>query len=328
MKPSANMPLVAGPNMTGTPRIVVPGGIGDVYWVMVKMEAFCQRENVVEPPEIIILADEVWKSSQIRSAPFIDMIPFVTAGNPQTTPVDPVKPRPRCLQDIYDKCSSSNEQTVWPGFQGYEYFMCYNGVINSGHWLEEDDLECNWYLPLKISEEQQQFQAECQDKYGPYAVFYFSLIGDFVTRNMTQFPIEDMAAGIRRFTEKSGLTPVFIGAWWDLRWPVPNSPPYLSQLISKIPGAVNLVGQTTLDQAFGAMRGAELVGGYHCGLTNMAIMFGKKTVLLWAPERFPPATPLAVAPPETRNTTYIPLFTQGLTADKFAGTMAGLCGGK
>lgn len=317
----SSIPIVASLNKTGVPRIVVPGGIGDIYWVMVKLEAFCRKNGIEGKPRITILANEVWESSQMRGVPFVEMTPFVTMGDPRTTPMDPVKPRPKALQDVYTRCGSRHEQTVWPGFMGYEYFICYNGVINSGHWLEEDDLECNWYLPLDISDGQRQFQRECSARYGRYAVFYFSIIGDFIARNLTQFPLDKMADGIRNFTDRSGLTPVFIGAWWDLRWPIPGTPPYLSQLISQIPRAVNLVGQTTLDQAFGVMRGAELVAGYHCGLTNMAIMFKRPTVLLWAPDRFPPATPLAVAPPETRNTTYRPLFTQGLTADRFARTM-------
>jgi hypothetical protein len=319
------MPNVATPNLTGVPRIVVPGGIGDVYWVMVKIEAFCKKYKITEKPRIVVLSDNsVWESSQTRAIPFVERIPFVTMNDPSTTPLDPVDPRPECLQKIYEQISTNNGYTVFPGFMGYEYFLIYNGMINSGHYLEEDELECNWYIPLVRSEDQEQFQNECIEKYGKYAVFYFSIIGDFVARNVAQFSIDKMAASIADFTKKSGLTPVFIGAWWDLRWPVPNSPSYLSELMSKVPGAVNIVGQTSLDQAFGVMNGAELVAGYHCGLTNIAVMFKKKTVLLWATDRFPANTPLAVAPPETRMTTYIPLLTGGLTVDKFSGTMMDL----
>lgn len=327
-KVPSDMPIVAAPNTDGVTRIVVPGGIGDVYWVMIKMEAFCKREGIKGKPAIIALADNSsWESSRIRSIPLLEMIPFVMVGDPPTVSLDPVSPRPQCLQEIYREIGGSCGRTVYPGFMGYEYLICYNGVINSGNWLEKvDDLECNWYLPLSISEEQRQFQIECSEKYGKYAVFYFSIIGDFVSRNLHQFSLDKMAESIRNFTNSASLTPIFIGAWWDLRWPVPNSPDYLQQLMSKIPGAVNIVGQTSLDQAFGVMRGAELVSGYHCGLTNMAIMFKKKTVLLWATDRFPKATPLAVAPPDTRMTTYIPLLTQDLTVDKFTGTMRDLYG--
>lgn len=306
------MPQVAPPNTTGIPRIVVPGGIGDVYWVMVKLEAFCRREKIQEKPVVIILADDIWESSQLRSAPFLEMIPFVTTGNPQTTPMDPVRPRPKYLQNVYTKCGTSPDQTIWPGFMGYEYFICYNGVINSGHWLEADDLECNWYLPLTISKEQERFKTKCVKKYGDYVVFYFS---NFTEEMLTKFSVDKIIESIRHFINRSGLTPVFIGAEWDLGWK------YLTEIMGAIPGVVNLVGKTSLDQAFGVMRGAKLISGYHSGLTNLGIMFKKKTVLIWVGASFPPATPLAVAPPETRNTTYRPLLAEGLTIDRYVGIM-------
>jgi hypothetical protein len=44
--PDVPMPRVAPKNTTGVTRIVVPGGIGDVYWCMVKMEAFCRSKGL------------------------------------------------------------------------------------------------------------------------------------------------------------------------------------------------------------------------------------------------------------------------------------------
>lgn len=321
------MPIIAPPNTTGIPRILVPGGIGDIYWIMVKMEAFCKHEGIKEKPEILILADRgLWESSTLRALPFLKMIPFIKTGEPPTALMFPEgQPKSKHLLGFYRKAGLEFGQMIWPEFLGYEYFISYNGLINTGHWLEKDDnLECNWYFSLKISDEQRQFENECKKKYGKYAVFYFSIVGDFLTKNMAQFSLEKMAESINHFVNYTGLTPVFIGAWWDLKWPNPRIKNYLPILISKIPGAINLVGKTTLDKAFGVMCGAELVSGYHSGLTNMAIMFKKKTVLLWATDRFPSETPLAIAPPNTRNTTYIPLLTGDLTIDIYRKTMIDL----
>jgi len=325
----AHIPKVAPPNPNGIPRIVVPGGIGDIYWILVKLQAFCGRHGIEDKPTLVILSDDgVWESSRLRSVPFLKMVPFVQIGAPSTTPMFSGPRKEKVLQEFYSRLSRENHQAIYPGFMGYEYLICYNGLINSGHWLErDDDLECDWYFPMEISEEQRSFQERCQDRFGDYAVFYFSMVGDFVTRNMAQFPLDKMAEGINRFVARTGLAPVFIGAWWDFKWPVPGWKDHLPVLISKIPGAVNLVGQTSLAQAFGVMRGAKVVAGYHCGLTNMAAVFGKKTVLLWATGRFPENTPLAVAPPDTRMTSYVPLMTGDLTVDRFVETMADLHNG-
>ncbi|MHA1809361.1 MAG: hypothetical protein ACTSYH_03510 [Candidatus Heimdallarchaeaceae archaeon] len=322
---SIEIPNIAPPNPKGCgPRIIVPGGIGDVYWVMTKVEALMKREGIKEKPSILVLDDGVWASGRIRSIPFLEMIPFVKVGNPQTISMFP-NGRTNELTEFYSSLSSDFNPIVYPNFMGYEYLMCCNGIINSGHWIEkDDDLECNWYFPLEISDEQNEFREDCKRKYGKYAIFYFSIVGEYLTRNMAQFHLLDVAESINRFVNKTGITPVFVGAWWDLKWPVKNFTSHLALLISKVQGAVNLVGQTSLPQVFGAIRGSELVSGFHCGLTNMAIVFGKKTVLLWAPERFPPSTPLAVAPPDTRMTSYIPLFTNKLTVDVYQNTMMDL----
>jgi hypothetical protein len=319
-------PNIAPKNSSSSPRILVAGGIGDVYWVMVKIEAFCKREGIKEKPKIMVLApDGLWESAKKRSIPFLEMIPSVTVGNPSTVLNMPNECKDnKYMMKIY---GGYETKAIYPGFMGYEYFICYNGVINTGKWIEEvDDLACNWYLPLHISERQKQYQSNCQQQYGKYAVFYFSMVGDFLTKNMGQFSLNKMAESINHLVKQTNLSPVFIGASWDLHWPDKNKnwEDQLPILISKVPGAINLVGKTKLDEAFGVMRGAELISGYHCGLTNIGIMLRKPIVLLWATDRFPENTPLAVAPPSTRNTTYVPLLTEGLTIDKYTATMVNL----
>ena len=42
-------------------RIAVPSGIGDIYWIMTKLEAFCARNCITEKPTVQILADPgIW----------------------------------------------------------------------------------------------------------------------------------------------------------------------------------------------------------------------------------------------------------------------------
>lgn len=313
------VPQIAPPNDTGSPRILIPGGIGDAYWVMVKLESFMRREGIVGKPTVLVLAEtRSWDESRVRSLPFLEMVPFIRTSDPGWVPVDPVDPRPRELHDIYVECREKQGRTCYPGFMGYEYFLSYNGIINSGNWLEDaDELECNWYLPLIVSDEQERFRARCIGKYGRYMALYFS---NFTEEMLTKFSVGKITRAINRFVDRSGLTPVFIGAEWDLNWT------YLKEIIGAVANAVNLVGRTSLEQVFGLIKGAELVSGYHSGLTNMAIMFRKPTSLIWVGESFPPASPLAVAPPETRNTTYRPLLAENLTVDRFVDTMMELHG--
>jgi len=312
------IPKVAPPNEMGGPRIVIPAGIGDAYWVMVKMEAFCRRHGITGKPRVLVLAEKnQWDLARLRSVPFLEMVPFIEVAQERWVSADPVEPRPQCLQEIYDESRIRHGRTVFPGFMGYEYFVSYNGLLNTGHWLEDDDLECNWHLPLRESESQRVARADAMSKYGPYAVFYFS---NFTKRILRQFSVDKIVETLNHFVMQSGLTPLFVGSFWDLGWEP------LGRIIKEVKGAVNLVGRTSLDEAFGLMKGASLISGYHCGLTNIGAAFGIKTVLIWDHKSFPRVTPLAVAPPETRKTTYVPLYAKGLTIDKYLGVMMDLCG--
>jgi hypothetical protein len=305
-------------------RILVPTGIGDVYWVMTKLQSFCKKYHITEKPSITILTDSD-NPGYLRTVPFLEMIPFIQIGELPTIALDPVKPRPEYIQKIYEELYTKNGRTVYPGLYGYDYFISYNGIINSGNWLEScDDLECNWNFDLIVSDEQQQFRNECKEKYGKYAVFYWTFNGNYIDYQLKQFSLDKIAEAIKQIVCKLKSTPVFIGAYWDLQY---ND--FLTSLILQIPNAVNLVGQTSLDQVFGVIQGSELVMGYHSGITNMAVVFKKKTVLLWPSSlpnahQWPASIPLAVVPRETRNTTYKPQFTGDLTVEKLVTTTLNL----
>jgi hypothetical protein len=306
--------------MSKLTRILVPTGIGDIYWILTKLEAFCRKNGISDKPALTVLCGGVGED-QLRSLPLIEMVPFVQVGNPATFPLDPVDPRPDHIQDIYREAFTEYGRTAYPGLYGYDYFLCYNGIINSGNWLDDrDDLECNWNFDLILSGEHKQFGQE----YRKYAVFYWTFNGNYIDYHLKQFPLDKLAEAIRHITIRIGLVPVFIGAYWDLQY---ND--LLTQLISMIPEAINLVGKTSLGQAFGLMQNSEIVVGYHSGITNMAVAFGKKTVLLWPSSlpnahQWPASIPLSIAPPKTRGTTYRPLLTAGLTADRLVGKVAEL----
>ncbi len=311
-------PLAESKN--GIARILIPPGIGDIYWVLVKLEAFMLRQRITTTKLTIISNDVVW-NAHLRSIPFLKMVPFVEIGTPECIPNDIAGRRTPADDAIYKEAYRQPGRTAFPGFKGYDYFMSYNGTINSGRWLEETDtdLECNWYLPLIVSAEQERFQKECVERFGNYVVFHWTLAGDYLNWVAKEFPINNIATAIQQFVKKYNVRAVFAGAHWDTKW---ND--MLPSIIRAVPDAVDMCGQTTIDQAFGLLKGSKMVVGYHDGLMNMSAMFKKKTLLLWCEDQFPYSVPMAVVPPETRGTTYRPLYTKTLTIDKFVGKMGEL----
>lgn len=299
-------------------RILVSAGIGDIYWVLVKLRAFCRSKGITGKPFISILADPA-SEGHLRSLPLLEMTPFVEVGKPAFVPLDPVKPRPEHIQEIYREAFNECGRTAYPGLYGHDYFICYNGVINSGHWLDDcDGLECEWDLGI-VTDGKEWVGSHLVEKHGKYMALYLTFNGNYIKYQLNQFPLDELAESIRRLSIRLDLIPVFIGAWWDLQY---ND--ILSQLMSMVPGSINIIGRTSLDQALDVMDNSEMIIGYHSGLTNLGLARGNKTVLLWPSSlpfghRMPASVPLAVAPSWTRNTTYRPVFTGGLTVDRLVG---------
>jgi len=298
----------------GKARLLLPAGVGDLYWTIVKFQAFCKRHGITDPYVSTITGPEQFKGALLRSGEFLDMVPFIKIDEQAQTFINPLPP---WLRSIYLSMWHGH-RTSYHDFLGFDYLLVYNSAINSGKCLEKvDDLECNWYFPLNVSDEQTLFKDQCVEKYGKYAVYLWSFCGGGYSEDfhVKQFSIDKLTESIKRFTQQTKLTPVFVGGWYDMQWP--NQ--YLNTMIPTIPDSVNLVGQTTLDQLFGVIKGAEIVIGCHCGPMVMSGVFHKKTVMMWAKSypHFDPMSPWVVCPPDTRDTTYRPVFTNGLTVDSF-----------
>ena len=55
-------------------NILVPPGIGDIYWVMVKLQSFLRERQITVPPNVHIVSLD---SAKDRSADYVRMVPFV-----------------------------------------------------------------------------------------------------------------------------------------------------------------------------------------------------------------------------------------------------------
>jgi hypothetical protein len=311
----------------GRTRILIPSGLGDVYWTIVKFQGFCQRHGIADPYVALITTEpEVrYAGSEFRSLEFLRMMPFLKIDDPPNQEAWPVKPAPKWLKDLYHEMWYG-DKIVQPGFMGYDYFLVYNNAITNGRFLEDvDDTPCNWHFPLTFTLEQEQFGVDCADKWGKYAVYLWPFCeGSYSKYHLEQFSAEQIAESIRQFTALSGLTPVFIGAWWDKNF---DDAYCIKHILETVPGSVDLLGKTTVPQLFQIIKGCEVFVGCQCGPAIMAAAFGKKVLTLWA-KKYPlfkfPNCRFVMVSPEARGTTWRPIWADGLTVDQFVGEMMDL----
>lgn len=275
-----------------TTRILVPPGIGDIYWVMVKLRSFLAANNLTDP-ELTVVSDPDPLEAYLRGIEFIEMFPWVRVSNLKSVPND------RSLQHIWDEAYKGPGRSVFPDVMGYDYFIAYNGVINSGGYLEScDEYACNWTVPPAV-------HIHTPTK---YMLCFFPFLGTYQSHE-ADFPLECIAEVINRQVLLTGFIPIFLGSKTEAVYDEKQK-----DLIGRIPHAMDLVGRTSLTKVMGLLRGTSLIFGYHSGIPNLGAAMGKPTVLLWD-DRYPDSTSLACIPPKVRRKTYIPLATKTVTAD-------------
>jgi len=254
-------------------KILVPPGIGDSYWSIVKMKSFLKREGL-GLPDIFIGAGRNKNDKyhgHIRSVPFLRLFPFIHATGGYV-------PMKKMIggQAIWKEAYAEQGRTVFKDIFGYDYLLSYNGHIRWGKRLEDIDpqYKCNWQPPMFVSLEQENYRKECLEKYGKYICFYLPFYGHY-REWLKEFNISKIITTINKMTTDGHVQPVLVGAPWD----ADNKK--LTEAKKNIRGLIDLTGKTTVDQVFGCLKGSQLVFGFPSGLTIMSAVLNCKTLLAW-----------------------------------------------
>lgn len=306
-----------------TARILIPPGIGDIYWVLVKLRAFLKSKGI-DRAELTMVTDPHEHDSHLRALPYLQMFDWFDVSDIVTVPND------RQNVDIWQEAYLGPGRSIFENVQGYDYFLCYNGRINSGGFIETDELACEWQPQMSPIAEKviNQYAAEYaslpsyfKDRPGQgYMVLFWPFYGDHL-HTLADFSIKEIAEVLNAFRDRTRLIPIFIGAAFDKIY---NTA--LQDLVDLVPCSCNWTGELTLHETLGLIKSAGMVTGYHSGITNLAAAMGVKTCLLWG-DRYPSTTSWAVVPPDSRGTNYLALESVGLAAETYFYTLAGLYGG-
>lgn len=291
-------------------RILVPPGIGDIYWVLVKLRGFLKAEGITARPELTAVSYEHPEGIHLRGVPYLKLFDWFDVGEPATVPNDPA------LQPIWDEAyggiDGKHGRAIFADVMGFDYFMAYNGRVNCGAFIEDDDIPCEWDIHTFDLAPR---AAQWRETIGRYVVHFWPFYGSYES-HLREFPIARILEGIGTLRD---VKHIFIGSSFERALN-----PKVFDMMAELPGMhVDLIGQTQLLDTLNLMAGAELVVGYHAGITNLAAALRMKTVLLWD-QRYPLSTMYAVVPPGARGTNYRALLTAGLSSRAFADAMHGV----
>lgn len=242
------------------PQILVPPGIGDALWSVVKLPGFLKHHGLTMP--------DVWvqdAGGPRRTRPFLRTLPFLhAAGYKALSDKDPV----------FHEAYMQNARTVFEGVADTDYFIAYNGILRHGRRLDAVDREygCDWRPRMHISKEALRFCDQLQGG-GRYILTYYAEAGMY-RRWLAECPAAQIVRILERVAAQYEAQIVFMGAPWD-RGQVGR------EIARTHPEWIDLIGATSYDQMVGAILGAHAVVGFPAGNTILATVLNRPTVLFW-----------------------------------------------
>lgn len=276
-------------------RILVPPGIGDGYWVFVKLRGFLASHGISMP--------ELWVHDQApasRSAGFWQRVPFVRfMGSGQLA-----------KKDLYARRAYRPPGIpVQRRVHSWDYFLSFNGSLESGRSLDAAlPGPTNWYESLTRPANHDETVAGFRSRFGRYVACAFWDHG-FYRSWLSEFG-EARIVDTLRLIVRAGYTPVLMGAGWDRDG-------IGTRIAAADPAFVDLVGETDFDQLTALLEGAAGVLGFPAGNSILGPYFRRPTVLLWH-EHFHRQMWRNVCPPDPH---YRTMATRDATPDGVAGTL-------
>jgi len=282
-------------------RILVPPGIGDIYWVACKLQAFIKKHDLGVPDVFIACTN----GEKQRSLPYVERLPFVRAAGFHVEDIRRNK--------LWNRAYKQDGSGIFKNVLGFDFFLSANGPFRFDKTLEQimPGYDTNRYPPMFVSIDECHATVVYKKLFGDYIVAFFTYHGMY-RRWLKEFPITKIYKTMRDITEQTGMRFVLTGAEWDHSRDA-GVAEVNEQLMSIHDCSgdsflVDLVGKTSLPGYFALLRGARGCLGFCGGNTILAPTFGVPTVILWN-NYFRPTFWRNCCPPDTVGRLYRPITT-------------------
>lgn len=249
--------------------IVVPPGVGDIYWVVVKLQAMAEREGF----DGIDLVIQNSGKKHRRSEMYVQSIPFVRfAGYCKTGSRNPV----------FKTAYFTDTKSIFKKFMGHDYFIGFNGKLSPRkdqcrpcHSMNDihPEYAVDWFHPQFESLRERSEIMRYREHYGNFVVAYFP-DHSMYSKWVDDFSADKIAECMEHLIKELGCKVVLTGAHWDTANAV-------NARLREVEGVIDIVGETDLEQAFALLKASKGVIGFPSGLPIMAVKFKVPTLMLW-----------------------------------------------
>ena len=247
-------------------RLLMLPGMGDIYWVMIKLQDFMAKNQIHDA------VVDVWDfDDRPRSIEYVDRIPFVARGD--------YFHNKDFRDDVFRQSYHDGPQSIFPGYKGYDYYLAVNGILRMGHSMDDPALDIgryqtDWYFPFFVSLEERMIGQQFLSQQGPYIMTHFSDLGMFKQWEKCLGPAQAYEI-LDMIYRTSGRRIVLTGKHWDSG--------YNDELKKLDRGniLIDMVDRTALPDFLSMMMASDGMFGWCGGNTIKSTYFRKPTVMLW-----------------------------------------------
>jgi len=252
----------ARPRVEKTITVAMPPGLGDVHWILTKMESFKER-NGIDRLRVAICDNGLHK----YTAQYFELVPFI----------DEVEKRTEHFKiGIF---YGAKPFSLIRNYQGADYLIDFGAeMFLRGRTIAQilPEYEPHYDFEIRNPEEARKFAADVKAQNpGGMVLFYTSAIGNNRNWNRDSWTFRHWMTLAEKINTVSGARPILIGAHWDKD--------YALELKKLDKGNIlqDMTGATDIPQALALIREARLLVAFPCGLPIIGTYFNIPTVMFW-----------------------------------------------
>ena len=247
--------------------IGMPPGIGDLHWIMTKLESFKEKNNI-EKIKVVMNLD--WMTQNNRhtySLDYLKLIPFI----------DSAESKAGVMPFEYALAGGSGTPLL-KNLDGCDYLIEFNSMLEAGMKLEDilPEYDTNFDYPIIRHPGPDEWAEHIKQSVGGKlaVIFTASTLGNDIWAHKLWIPRDWMELAKKIYNETKCKL-VLVGGEWDKD--------YARRLCQFDHDKIiyNIVGQSSVNQLFALLRIANVVVAYQCGVMMMAIHFRTPAAAFW-----------------------------------------------
>ncbi len=253
--------------VNGVTTIGLPPGIGDLHWIMTKLQSFKEKNNI---DKLKIITNLGWLKAQswhTYSLDYLGLIPFIHSAES----VEGSLPFEYAL-------AGGAGTTLYKNHGGCDYMIEFNSQLEAGVPLKDilPEYNTNFDYPIDRPPAAEKWARDLKQSLGGKFIVLFtaSTAGNDIWARKLWDP-GDWVQLAQRIHQTTNCQSVLVGGSWDKG--------YAARVLQLDQAHIilDVVGQTTIPQLFALLREANAVIAYQCGVMMMAVHFRTPAVAFW-----------------------------------------------